>query len=146
MSSDVQSLEVSYFLQMTEDRGKVSEAVASLLGGDWPAEQEMVEGHFGNKIIWVRHRLTGEEAESAGMRVISRLSEAERRLILAELPAVVDEHGALYIRLNKQALVKGDAILGSSDPVRVRLKPRPHRVRGDREGFYGRLFKEASGA
>ncbi len=73
MSSAVQSLEVSYFLQMTEDEEKVRRAVSALLGGELPEERQEAEGHHGNKIVWVRHHLTGDEAEAALRRIISHI-------------------------------------------------------------------------
>ena len=143
MSSAVQSLEVSYFLQMTEDEEKVKRAVSALLGGDMPEERQEAEGHHGNRIVWIRHHLTGEEAEKALRRIISHIDPEERRAILGDLHAALDEHSALYMRLSKQVLVmRGDAVLASSDPIRVKVKPRSYLVKRDPEAFYGRLFEE----
>jgi RNA binding exosome subunit len=143
MSSAVQSLEVSYFIQMTEDGEKVRRAVAAMVGGgDLPEESQEAQGHHGNKIIWVRVHVTGDEAEAALRQIISRIDPDERRVILGDLGAVVDEHNALYIRLSKQVLVmRGSAVLASSDPIRVKVKPRSYMVKGDPEGFYARLFE-----
>ena len=44
MSSAVQSLEVSYFIQMTEDEEKVRRAVGALVGGDPPEERQEAGG------------------------------------------------------------------------------------------------------
>ena len=141
MSSEVQSLEVSYFLQMTEDEEKVRRAVASLVGGGLSEERQEAEGHFGNRIVWIRCRATGGEAETALKAIVPRIEEAERRSILGELSAFLDEHSALYIRLSKQVLVmSGSGVLASSDPIRIRVKPRPHVVRGDPAGLYARLL------
>jgi RNA binding exosome subunit len=145
MSSAVQSLEVSYFIQMTEDEEKVRKAVAAMVGGDLPEERQEAEGHHGNKILWVRLHLTGDEAEAALRQIISRIDPSERRAILGGLEAVIDEHNALYVRLSKQVLVmRGSAVLASSDPIRVKVKPRSYMVKRDPEGFYARLF-EGSG-
>jgi hypothetical protein len=38
-------------------------------------------------------------------------------------------------------LMKGSAVLASSDPVRVRVKPRSYVMKRDPEGFYTRLFE-----
>jgi RNA binding exosome subunit len=145
MSSAVQSLEVSYFIQMTEDEEKVRRAIAAMVGGDLPEERQEAQGHHGNKIVWVRLHLTGDVAEAALRQIISRIDPGERRAILGDLGAVVDEHDALYIRLSKQVLVmRGSAVLASSDPIRVKVKPRSYVVKRDPEGFYARLF-EGSG-
>ena len=90
-------------------------------------------------------RLTGDEAEAALRVIISRMEQEDRKAILADLGETVDEHGALYIRLSKQGLLmRGSAVLGSSDPVRVRVKPRPYVMRRDPQGFYSRLFEGAA--
>jgi RNA binding exosome subunit len=144
-SAAVQSLEVSYFIQMTEDEEKVRRAVGAMVGGDPQEERQEARGHHGNKIVWVRLHLTGDEAEAALRRIVSLIDPDERRAILGDLGAVMDEHNALYIRLSKQVLVmKGSAVLASSDPVRVKVKPRSFVVKRDPEGFYARVF-EGSG-
>ena len=145
MSSAVQSLEVSYFVQMTEDEERVGRAVAALLGGEPPEERQEAEGHHGNRIVWVRVHLTGDEAEAALRRIVSRLGSDERRAILGGLREALDEHNALYIRLSKQVLVmSGSAVLASSDPIRVKVKPRSYVVKRDPEAFYARLFEGAA--
>jgi len=142
LSSSVQSLEASYFIQMTEDEEKVKRAVSNLLGGEMPEERQEAEGHHGNKIVWIRVHLIGDEAEAALRRIISRIDADERRVILKDLRSALDEHNALYIRLSKQVLVmKGSAVLASSDPIRVKVKPRSYMVKRDPEGFYARLFE-----
>ena len=145
MNTSVQSLEVSYFIQMTEDEEKVRRAVAQLLGGEFPEERQEAEGHFGNAIVWVRVHLTGDEAEAALRVVISRMEQEDRKAVLADLGGMVDERGALYIRLSKQVLLmRGSAVLASSDPVRVKVKPRPYVMKRDPKGFYTRLFEGAA--
>jgi RNA binding exosome subunit len=145
MSSAVQSVEVSYFIQMTEDEEKVRRAVAAMVGRDPPEERQEAEGHHGNKIVWVRMHLTGEEAEGALRQIISRIDPDERRSIMGDLGAVIDEHNALYMRLSKQVLVmSGSAVLASSDPIRVKVKPRSHIVKRDPVAFYARLFEGAA--
>ena len=131
-------------MQMTEDEEKVRRAVAALLGGEPPEDRQEAEGHHGNTIVWVRVHLTGDEAESALRRIVSLLGADERRAILGDLRDVLDEHNALYIRLSKQVLVMtGSAVLASSDPIRVKVKPRSYMVKRDPEGFYARLFEGA---
>jgi RNA binding exosome subunit len=144
--SALQSIEVSYFLQMTEDEGKVKRAVASLLGGDAPEEREEAEGHFGNNIVWIRHHITGDDAANALRNVVSHIDMVERRAILEDIGAATDEHNALYLRLSKQVLVaSGRAVLASSDPIRVKVKPRSRMVGDDTAGFYARLLEVREG-
>jgi RNA binding exosome subunit len=145
VSSMVQSLEVSYLLQATEDEEKVGRAVAGLLGKDLQPERLEAEGHHGNRIVWIRHHLTGEEAEAGLRRIVSLLGREERTAVLEDLGSSLDEYGALYLRFSKQVLVMdGTVVLARSDPIRVKVKPRSRLVRGGPAEFYARLFEEGA--
>jgi RNA binding exosome subunit len=145
LGSEVQSLEISYFIQATEDEERVKRAVATLVGRDLPEERQEAEGHHGNKIVWVRHHLTGEDAEAGLRGIVSRMGGDEKKSILEGLDSGLDEHNALYVRLSKQVLVmNGTAVLASSDPIRVKVKPRSHFVKRDPAGFYTRLLEEGA--
>lgn len=121
---EIQSLEASCFVQATEDEVRLRESIAKALGTARAPEAEVLEGHFGNRIVRLVWRITGEEASASFVALMSLLGRDGRRELARELPACLDEHGALYVRLDKQALVEGVASLSSSDPVRVRAKPR----------------------
>ncbi len=145
VTSSIQSLEVSYLVQATEDEEKIRKAVATLLGGEPPVERQEAEGHYGNRIIWIRHHLTGGEAEAALGAIVARLGKEERAAILGELDSLLDEHNSLYVRLSKQVLVeKGAAVPASSDPIRLKVKPRSFLLKGDPGRFYARLLEKTS--
>ncbi len=143
MTSELQSLEISYFVQATEDEEKVRRAVGALVGEELPEERQEAEGHYGNTIVWIRHHLTGDEA-LAGLRgIVSHMGEDEKKAILTDLGSGLDEHNALFLRLSKQVLLmKGAAVLASSDPIRVKVKPRSYLVKGNPAGFYERLLEK----
>ena len=143
MSSEIRSLEVSYFVQATEDEEKVTRGVRTFVGSGTESERQELEGHFGNKIVWVRFHLTGDEAHEAFIKLISRMAEDSRRELLNGIGSSLDEHMALFIRLNKQLLTSGVAAAASSDPVRIKVKPR-RPPKDDAPGFYGRLMEQAS--
>lgn len=142
MSSEIRSLEVSYFVQATEDEEKVTQGVRTFVGSGTDCERQELEGHFGNKIIWVRFHLLGDDAFEAFNKLISRMGEDSKRELLKGIESSLDEHMALFIRLNKQLLISGVAAATSSDPVRVKVKPR-RPPKGDAPGFYGRLMEQA---
>jgi RNA binding exosome subunit len=58
------------------------------------------------------------------------MDESDRRRIASEVEKYVDEHGKLYLRLDKQSLVDGLIKAGAEDVVRVKLKPRLKWSRG----------------
>jgi len=139
---EIQSVSVSCFVHATEDEEKVKTAVLALLGSDTPPDEERLEGHYGNTIVRLTWRLLGDDAWTAfqGLaRVIDRLGSTER----IGLQDCIDEHGALFLRFNKQSIVRGSPVLSSSDPVRVKVKPRGF-MKSDPIEFYGRLVESAA--
>lgn len=140
MRGPIQSLDVSYFLHATEDPEKVDGAVKAFFGGIMEPESEVLEGHYGNRIIRVVHHLTGDEAASAFAELASRLPKGVRRDLTDRIEAHLDEHFALYLRLDKQKLIVGEAEVADADPVRVRVKPRLFTVRGGAASYFRRLI------
>jgi RNA binding exosome subunit len=140
LKSQIQSVEVSYFIHATEDRARVDSAVTALLGTEAEATVEALEGHFGNQIVVVRHHIVGDAASRVFASMVSRMPEEMKRSLAADLSKYVDEHSALYLRLDKQKLLSGKVALAESDPVRVKVKPRLYVVKESAAQFYGRLL------
>jgi RNA binding exosome subunit len=140
LKGPIQSVEVSYFLHATEDSEKVDAAVVDFLGMACSPETEKMEGHFGNAIVDVRFRLTGEEASRALENMVAKLPRELKNELAGGIAGAIDEHSALYLRFDKQKLVLGAVAAGGSDPVRVRVKPRSYLVRGRPGEFYANLL------
>ncbi|MDG6963911.1 MAG: hypothetical protein JRN16_02920 [Nitrososphaerota archaeon] len=141
MKGSIQSLHVACFIHQTEDEEKVEGALAWLVGSGAPPEAEALEGHFGNAIRRVELNLTGKEAEAGLRQALSRMPRTVAEEISGEISSRMDEHGALFIRLDKQQLVLGRVALGSADSVRLKVKPRVDIVRGGAREFYLRLLQ-----
>lgn len=142
MRGPVRSLEITYLVHATEDPEKMKEAVGRLLSAGAQSQTEEMEGHYGNAIGRVRIHITGKEAQEAFRRMLSALERGQKDEILGSLSSHMDEHSALFIRFDKQSLASGTLSLGSSDPVRVKVKPAPFLLGRDAAGFYARLFAE----
>jgi len=138
----IQSLEVTYFVHATEDQEKIGKAVAGMLGQEPDTQTEVLEGHFGNQILGARVHLTGEEAGSAFNHLVGSFPAGVLQQVLTELESHLDEHSALFVRLDKQNLVSGTVSLGTSDPVRVKVKPRAFLIKGGAVNFYNRLLRQ----
>ncbi len=136
LKGPIQSVEVSYLVHATEDPEKLGEAVRRVLGVSSPPETEELEGHFGNKIVNTRHHLTGDSASSTLSSLVGSLSAEARSEVLRNLRLMMDEHGALYLRLDKQSFFAGKLALAQGNVVRVRVKPRLFKVRGGVEEFF----------
>ena len=144
MKGPVQSVEVSYFVHATEDPQTLAKAVSTLLSVDTTPEEEQMEGHFGNAIIRVRYHLTGEEAAAALGNIVARLPTQMKGKLERSIEELMDEHHALYLRLDKQRLVAGTLEEGTGDPVRIKVKPRGFLLRGGAKEFYSRILSSGS--
>jgi RNA binding exosome subunit len=140
--NEIQSLEISYFVNATEDLDRVTRTVAERFGLSERPELESLEGHFGNVIVHVRHHVTGEAAMSAFRRLVALMGRDGVKELLGHLELALDEHKALYIRLPKQGLMGETAALSEADPVRVRVKPRGFMMKEAVGRFYSRLLQE----
>lgn len=130
MKGPIQSVEVSYLVHSTEDQQRIGKAVEKMLGMNAVANVEELEGHFGNKIVRVSYHLTGEEASFAFYKLASDLPSAAREELFGNLEKMMDEHSALYLRLDKQSLVAGRFEFGGGEVVRLRVKPRLFFLKG----------------
>lgn len=136
MESRIQSVEVSYLVHSTEDQQKLSRRLEEMLKMDVPGKADELEGHYGNKIVRVSYSMTGESASSFFANLVSSLPKEAKKELSRDLETMVDEHSALYLRLDKQSLVSGRLALGGAESVRVRVKPRLFLLRGGAAEFY----------
>jgi RNA binding exosome subunit len=143
LTSPIQSLEVSYLVHSTEDEDRIGSAVESMLGIKVAPTREELAGHFGNRIVHVSCRLTGEAASSAFAGLARRLSPSAKKELVESLGETVDEHSTLYIRLDRQSLVKAELAFGGGEPVRVRVKPRLFQMKGRASEFFRRMLEGA---
>jgi len=143
MKGPIQSLEVTYLVHATEDPDKLERAVSALIGFSAKPGLDLLEGHFGNRIMRARMHLTGEEASNALTSILESMAQGLKRGILSDLPAYLDEHNALFLRLDKQKLVEGSTALGSGDAVRLKIKPRLFLMKGSAPKFYEQLIENS---
>jgi RNA binding exosome subunit len=140
LKGQIQSVGISYLLHSTEDPSKVNAAIAELVLTIVDPELEEMQGHHGNKILRANLHLTGKEASKAFETIMERLGDSLRRELLEDIGVNIDEHGAFFLRLDKQGLVSGSLLFGTSDPVRVKVKPRGFLIRGGAAEFYSKLI------
>jgi RNA binding exosome subunit len=136
LRSHIQSVEVSYFVHSTEDEARLEEAVGQRLGLDSHPVEERLEGHFGNSILHASHHLTGNQAEMAVKELTKALSASAREELLGALADFVDEHGTLYVRIDKQSFFRSKLDISLADPVRVKVKPRLFTLKESPEGLF----------
>jgi RNA binding exosome subunit len=115
------SAEVSFHLHATEDGDKVGRALKELLGIE-DLKMEALYGHNGNIILDNRASLGQPEAEALLDRVLKGLPSTDRALLLTELGRHIDEKGTLFVRVDKQELVRGRVAMGDSDSIRISFR------------------------
>jgi len=124
MPLKLSAAEVSFFVHATEDEERLLETVAKSLGVRKELfKQSRMTGHFNNPITHWSALIRGEEATRFAEALVRGLSQADRSLLRSDLSSHADEHGCLYLRLDKQTLFSDRVELGQSDPVRVKLRP-----------------------
>lgn len=140
MKRQIRSVEVAYIAHATEDEGRIRSAVSNMLGIEMEPEVQRMEGHFGNEIIRVVYHITGEEAYKTFRKIFDNMPEKVKKRITDSISMYIDEHFSLYVRLDKQEIIRGRIELSESDAVRIKIKPRLYLVKGSEEEFYRRMI------
>jgi len=140
LKSQTQSVEGSWGDHATEEGVRGGRADVALVGVDIEPESQVAEGHFGNPIAVAKMHLTGDQALVAVKSIFSKMSPQVRDSLRRDLDKYMDEHSALYLRLDKQKLLLGEVALSESDPARVRIKPRLYALEGSAAQLYRRLL------
>jgi RNA-binding protein len=136
------SVTISFFIHATEDKERLVGEISKALSLD-PSEFsfESLEGHYGNPLTKAKAHIIGERAKGLSRKIIDSLSSASKQDLLSSIEKHVDEHGDLYLRLDRQSLRHGLS-LGDDEPVRIKLKLRfGSRRLGETVEEYRRMIK-----
>ena len=123
----VQSVELSTIAHATDDLENIQTALTRLLPESIRGRQlftrRYLQGHYGNPIITFEAHLTNpEDIEDFKAFLLKQLAGTDKLTIARELDRHIDDDGNLYIRIDKQKILRGNTRLGQDDPIRVRLK------------------------
>lgn len=119
-------VDIRFSAHATEDPIRVVEAVQKVLPPSFvdhiKFKRRSLRGHYGNPIVLFETRIKSNEIIQAFMENLSsRLHEQDKESLLKEIDRHVGE-GSLYLRLDKQAALKGEVRLCAADPIRVRVR------------------------
>jgi RNA binding exosome subunit len=118
------SVTISFFIHSTEDEERLLSLVQSKLGLEGEEfSKERITGHFGNEIVSVKGHVIGSRAQIVASQIFGSLSKVARTSIRTELEKSLDEHDALYLRLDRQSLQEPSISLSDEEPIRIKLKP-----------------------
>jgi RNA binding exosome subunit len=119
-------VDVRFCAHATEDLEKVVKAVQNIFPSDHIEDvtfnRSNLEGHYGNPITFFETRIKNKETVRA---LVENLSSNLSSLDKEELGRTINrcvEKGSLYIRLDKQAALKGKIKLVTSDPIHIRIR------------------------
>jgi len=125
-------VDVRFCAHATEDVDKVVMAVQNVLPSDHIEDisfkRSNLEGHYGNPIAFFDARIKDKETVRA---LVENLSANLNMLDKEELGRTINrcvEKGSLYIRLDKQAALKGKIKLVTSDPIHIRIRFRKSKI------------------
>jgi RNA binding exosome subunit len=127
----ITSVELSFFIHVTEDLDKVLDVVRSFVPEDYVNKMKIqryeLKGHYGNPIVLVKVLI--EEDYVIG-HILNRLSDGlnneEKGSLLLGIEKRLDERGTLYLRLDKQAACLGVYRFCEVDSIRIVITPRIH--------------------
>ncbi len=119
-------VDIRFFAHATEDPNKITEAVQRVLPSDYLSDitfrKRNLRGHYGNPITLFETRIRDKKIIKAFIDNLSvRLNELDKETLRREIDRHFEE-GSLYVRLDKQAALKGKLQLCTADPIRVRLR------------------------
>jgi RNA binding exosome subunit len=121
-----------FCVHATEDLDKVIDAVQNVLSTDHIEDitfkRSNLEGHYGNPITFFDTRIKNKDIVRA---LVEHLSTNLSALDKEELNRTINrcvEKGSLYIRLDKQAALKGKIKFTTSDPIRIRIRFRKNKT------------------
>ena len=111
------------FCYATADAKRVETALRTFLPEDTEIDRDATEGHYGDRILVFSVRL--ERADDV-RHVLSKLTElGSFDRLLSELEDRIDENGAFFTQLDKQAAYRGDVELGDGLMLRGKVEAYP---------------------
>ncbi len=136
------SVTISFFIHSTEEVSRLTDKISRSLGIPLNSiELETLEGHYGNVLHSAKAHILGEQADLVSKLILERLDSASKATIASELERSIDEHDALYLRLDRQLLGES-LVIGSEEPIRVKLKPKSrYRSRAAMRSAYLEMLK-----
>ena len=115
---------VSAVVHSTEDMEKVGEAIAELFPFEFEIEVSRAKGHYGNELKFLEVEVKDRKKIKEFLNYIfSKLKESgELEQLKKSLEERIDTGNVLHIRFDKQKAYLGKLVLGSEDPVAVKIK------------------------
>jgi len=123
----VSVVELSFFVHATEDPSKALEAVKRMIPKPYSNaidfRRNNLKGHHGNPITHFFSKIRDKKITKLLIEEIaSKLEPKDKSHILSQIASHIDHKSNLYLRLDKQSAYLGEAKIGHSDTIRIRIK------------------------
>ncbi len=120
-------LEVTTLIHATDNEEKVMNAVLSIMPKVVTSKMHIrtrsLEGHYGNPIRLFKATIKSNEClELVLINMIRNLNEFDKIALLDRLPLYLTDKNTLYLRVDKQAAIKGIVSITENDPIRFKIK------------------------
>src|SRR6267378_4110300 len=118
------SVKISTITHATEDPEKVAQAIRNLSLGETSLRfiVNRAKGHHGNEIATSAFTIrNAKNAEIFLKNIWNGLSQLDRTEVYSSLVSRIDSTGAMFLRLDKQAALKGLMRLENTDPVKIEI-------------------------
>ena len=118
------SAKISTIRHATEDPEKVAQAIRKLSPGETSLGFTMTraKGHHGNEITTSVFMIRNAKHAEIFLKNIWRgLSRLDRTEVYSSLASRIDSTGSMFLRIDKQAALKGRIRLENTDPVKIEI-------------------------
>ncbi len=118
------SAKVSTIRHATEDPEKVAQAIRNLSLGETSLgfTVNRAKGHHGNEITTSVFMIRNAKHAEIFLKNIWRgLSRLDRTEVYSSLASRIDSAGSMFLRIDKQAALKGRIRLENTDPVKIEI-------------------------
>ena len=118
------SAKISTIRHATEDPEKVAQAIRNLSFGVTSLGFTMIraKGHHGNEITTSVFMIRNAKHAEIFLKNIWRgLSRLDRTEVYSSLTSRIDSTGSMFLRIDKQAALKGRIRLENTDPVKIEI-------------------------
>jgi len=118
------SAKISTIRHATEDPEKVAQAIRKLSPGETSLGFTMnrAKGHHGNEITTSVFMIRNAKHAEIFLKNLWRgLSRLDRTEVYSSLASRIDSTGSMFLRIDKQAALKGRIRLENTDPVKIEI-------------------------
>ena len=125
MKQAIEYIDIRFSVHATEDSNKVEKAVGHLFPAQRISEigfkTKSLKGYYGNQIRLYQTRVKAEKIIDALIKSLSSgLDKSEKETIQRDSDLLVEKNN-LYLRLDKQAALKGSFKRCKDDPIHIRI-------------------------